>query len=104
MGLGFGAASNSSEGDVEDYRGKVGSNGCQGGGTSPADCAALAEAVDSQRRSTHIANVGFGIAAVGLVTVGVALLWPRSAEPSTARASHLELRWAGNGISLGGKF
>lgn len=104
MGLGFGAASNSFEGDVEDYRGKVGSNGCQGRGASSADCGALADAVDSQRRNTHIANVGFGLAAVGLVTAGVALLWPRSAEPSTARASHLELRWAGNGISLGGKF
>jgi hypothetical protein len=104
MGLGFGAASNSSESDVKDYRAKLGSSGCQGGASASPDCAALSNAVDSQRRSTHIANIGYGIAAVGLVTVGVALLWPRSGQTENGQASRLELRWAGNGLSLGGSF
>ncbi len=104
LGLGFGIASNSSESDVEDYRRQLGSSGCQGGAITSASCASLRDAVDSQRRQAHLANLGYGLAAAGFVTVGVALLWPHSADTASARTPTLELRWAGNGISLGGKF
>lgn len=104
MGLGFGIASNSSESDVEDYRRQLGSSGCQAGSSTSASCASLRDAVDSQRRQTHLANLGYGLAAAGFVTVGVALLWPHSADTASSRTPNLELRWAGNGISLGGKF
>jgi len=102
-GIGFGLSSNSSERDVQHYRALVGGAGC-GNGQAPADCAALQDSVDSQRRKTLLANVGYGVAAVGFVTVGVALLWPRSHEASKSRAAKLELRWAGDAISVAGKF
>jgi hypothetical protein len=102
-GIGFGVSSNSSENDASDYRARVGSRGCASPSAS-SDCQALQDAVDSQRRKTHVANIGYGVAAVGLVTVGVALLWPRSNRVLSARASQLELRWSGDAISLGGQF
>jgi len=102
-GIGFGVSSNSSEHDVADYRARVGTGGCQSGSVS-ADCSALQAAVDSQRQKTHVANLGYGVAAAGLVTVGVALLWPRSSHARTARASQLELRWSGDAMFLGGSF
>jgi hypothetical protein len=102
-GIGFGVASNSAEGDVESYRARVGSSGCQGSGDS-ADCSALRDAADSQRRNSLVANVGYGVATVGLVAVGAALLWPRTNDPKEARASRVELRWTGNGFCLGGTF
>jgi hypothetical protein len=102
-GIGFGIASNSAEGDVEDYRARVGSGGCQGSSSS-ADCSALRDAADSQRRSSLIANVGFGFAAAGIVAVGAALLWPQGHEAESARASRVQLRWTGDGVSFGGTF
>jgi hypothetical protein len=104
MGLGFGLASNSSESDVEDYQRKLGANGCQGGASAVASCASLRDAGESQRRNAHLANIGYGIAALGLATVGVALLWPHSGDAASARAPNVELRWAGNGLFLDGKF
>jgi hypothetical protein len=102
-GIGFGISSNSSEHDVADYRARVGTGGCQSASMSE-DCSALQAAVDSQRRKTHIANLGYGVAAAGLVTVGVALLWPRATHARTARASQVELRWSGDAVFLGGSF
>jgi hypothetical protein len=102
-GIGFGIASNSAEDDVKDYRAQVGSSGCQNSSSS-GDCSALRDAVESQRRSSLIANVSYGVAAVGLVAVGAALLWPQTEDAKDARASRVELRWTGNGFSLGGTF
>lgn len=102
-GIGFGVASNSSESDMENYRARLGSSGCSTS-APPADCAALREAAESQRRNSHISNVGYGIAAVGLVTVGVALLWPRSRDATNSPTAQLELAWSGTNISLAGKF
>jgi hypothetical protein len=102
-GIGFGVASNSAEGDVEDYRARVGSSGCQGSSAS-GECAALRDAADSQRRNSLIANVGYGVAAAGLVAVGAALLWPHDDDVKAARAPRVQLRWTGNGFALGGTF
>jgi hypothetical protein len=102
-GIGFGVASNSAESDVEDYRARVGSGGCQGSSPS-ADCSALRDAADSQRRSSLIANVGYGVAAAGLVAVGVALLWPESNDAESSRSARFELRCTGSGVSFGGTF
>lgn len=101
-GIGFGLASNSAEGNVEDYRARIGSSGCQGTNVS-GDCAALRDAADSQRRSSLIANVGYGVAAVGIVAVGASLFWPQG-ERKGAQGSRVELRWSGSGFSLGGTF
>jgi hypothetical protein len=102
-GIGFGLSSNSSERDVQHYRVAIGDAGC-GSGRAPADCVSLQDAVDSQRRKTLLANVGYGVATAGFVTIGVALLWPRSHEPLKSRASKLELRWSGDSLSVGGQF
>lgn len=102
-GIGFGLSSNASEHDVQDYRARVGSAGCPSANGS-SDCAALQSAVDSQRRKTHVANIGYGVAAAGLVTVGVALLWPRSHRAASANAAPLELRFSGSAMSLRGAF
>jgi hypothetical protein len=102
-GIGFGVASDSAEGDVEDYRARVGSGGCQGSSAS-AECSALRDAADSQRRNSLIANVGYGVAAAGLVAVGAALLWPHGDDAKDARAARVQVRWTGNGFSLGGTF
>ncbi len=103
-GIGFGVASNSCERDAERYRARVGASGCPSPATS-ADCGALRDAVDSQRQQSRLANVGYGVAAAGLVTAGVALLWPaRSRTESAARSSSLELRWAGDSLLLSSEF
>lgn len=102
-GIGFGLASNAAERDADDYRARVGPRGCPNGATSES-CAALQDSVNSQRSKTRIANIGYGVAGVGLVTVGVALLWPRSHPPASARASRLELSFSGDRLWLGGNF
>jgi hypothetical protein len=103
-GIGFGLSSNASEREANDYRARIGEAGCRSASTS-SDCTSLQESVDSQRRKTLVANVGYGVAAVGLVTLGVALLWPRSKDSVSSRSSsRVELRWSGDAISLGGKF
>jgi hypothetical protein len=105
-GVGFGVASNAAESDVTDYRARVGVNGCPDANTSP-DCRALRDAIDSQRHRTQLANVGYGVgAAAGLVTLGVALLWPTTTQHAEkpARVSRLQLRWSGHALELGGDF
>jgi hypothetical protein len=102
-GIGFGLSSNSSEHDAQHYRAVIGDAGC-GSGRASADCASLQDSVDSQRRKTLVANVGYGVAAAGLVTIGVAWLWPRSHEAPRSRTSKLELGWSGDAIFVGGKF
>ena len=87
----------------QDYRARLARAGCASGSAS-ADCASLQEAVDGQRRKTQIANVGYGVAAAGLITVGVALLWPRSDQEKRAQTSAVELRWSGDAVFLDGKF
>ena len=102
-GIGFGLASNASERDAERYRARLGASGCPSAASS--ECEGLRDAVDSQRHQSQLANVGYGVAAAGLVTVGVALLWPTKARAESAkRGSSLAVRWSGDTLVMSSAF
>jgi hypothetical protein len=102
--IGFGLASNSAEDDAENAGRRVAGQGCSGSESS-SDCKSLRTAVDDQRSNGHIANIGYGIAAIGLATVGVALLWPRSKRSTRASSQPpLSLHVTSNAVYVGGSF
>jgi len=104
MGIGFGVAANSAEEDADKYRAALPGAACFAG-TSSGDCNALRDAVSRQSRDHTIASVGWALGAVGVVAVGVTLLWPsddKARKATTARG--LSLGWRGDQLMLGGKF
>lgn len=104
LGIGFGVAAKSAEDDANKYRSGFPSTACSSGSTM-ADCKSLDDALSRQSRDSTIANVGWALGAVGAVTVGVALLWPRDeGEKKPASARGLSLGLQGNRFLLRGTF
>jgi hypothetical protein len=104
VGIGFGVAANGAEKDADGYRSRLATTACPSGNSDP-NCKGLEDALSAQSRDSTIANVGWALGAVGLVTVGVALLWPdERAGQKTTSAGGLSLGWQGNRLLLRGSF